>query len=87
MTADNLAKNPAPWKERLRPDALALDQALKLVKNGLPVFPCNADKRPTLAGGFKNASKDATEVRDLWRRGPGRTDRRSNRGSVGSFRY
>jgi Bifunctional DNA primase/polymerase, N-terminal len=76
MTGDNLAnKNgngkPAPWQERLHPDATALDQALGLIKNGLPVFPCKADKRPTLAGGFKNASKDADAVRDLWQRGPG----------------
>jgi Bifunctional DNA primase/polymerase, N-terminal len=62
---------PAPWQERLQPAAIALDQALVLAKAGLPVFPCTEEKRPTLAGGFKNASKDAAVVRDLWQRGPG----------------
>ena len=80
MKADYLANknvigkpsdDPAPWQERRRPDVVALDQALKLAGHGLPVFPCNADKRPTLAGGFKNASKNPAEVRDLWQRGPG----------------
>lgn len=33
----------------------------------LPVFPCLADKRPACAHGFKEATTDARQIRDLFR--------------------
>ena len=49
----------------------ALARALKLADWGLPVFPCAATKRPTCPHGFKEATRDATAVRALWRDHPG----------------
>ncbi len=36
------------------------------VKIGLPVFPCNAKKRPACANGFKDAETDAERIKDLF---------------------
>ena len=46
----------------------ALQAALELARTGVAVFPCAHNKRPCTAHGFYNASKDASEVRELWRR-------------------
>jgi hypothetical protein len=51
--------------------AAALRAALDLAGDGYAVFPVNTEKRPTLKGGFHNATSDPDAVRDLWRRGPG----------------
>jgi hypothetical protein len=51
--------------------ATALRAALDLAGDGYAVFPVNTEKRPTLKGGFHNATSDPDAVRDLWRRGPG----------------
>ena len=49
----------------------ALTKALKLADWGLPVFLCAATKRPTCPHGFKEATRDATALRALWREYPG----------------
>jgi Bifunctional DNA primase/polymerase, N-terminal len=46
-------------------------QALALINQGLPCFPCRADKRPVTARGFKDATCDRNVVHELWRRYPG----------------
>lgn len=38
---------------------------------GFPVFPCRSDKRPTVEGGFRTASRDPAEIDALWRHRPG----------------
>jgi hypothetical protein len=45
--------------------------ALALAATGLPVFPCNADKRPAIpkakgGNGFHDASTDPDRIRELW---------------------
>jgi hypothetical protein len=55
-----------------RPGAsTSLAWALMLAEEGLPCFPCGADKRPATPRSFKNATCDRDTVRELWRRYPG----------------
>ena len=49
----------------------ALTAALELARTGLAVFPCASNKKPCTPHGFYNASKDASEVRELWHRHAG----------------
>jgi hypothetical protein len=51
-----------------RVDILA--EALALAREGFAVFPLKG-KRPTLDGGFKNATTEEGEVRTLWAKGRG----------------
>lgn len=44
-----------------------LDDALALARQ-IPVFPCNADKRPLDTGGFHTATQDAAQVRAAFAR-------------------
>lgn len=44
--------------------------AIKLASCGLPVFPCDRDKKPLCAHGFKDASTDADQVRVWWEQYP-----------------
>jgi hypothetical protein len=44
--------------------------ALKLARKGVPVFPCDADKRPLTPHGFKDASADGNLVGEWWMRWP-----------------
>ena len=44
------------------------EQALQV---GLPVFPLNADKKPTCPHGFKDAELEKTKIYDLFRQYPG----------------
>jgi hypothetical protein len=44
--------------------------ALGLVRRGVPVFPCKADKSPRTASGFKDATTDEIQVKHWWRRWP-----------------
>jgi hypothetical protein len=46
-------------------------QALALVQEGLPCFPCQDDKRPASPHGFRDATCDQDQLRELWRRYPG----------------
>jgi bifunctional DNA primase/polymerase-like protein len=46
-----------------------LDAAIKLAAR-LPIFPCDNDKRPFTAHGFKDASTDPTIIRGWWERWP-----------------
>jgi hypothetical protein len=48
-----------------------LDKAILLAQRGLPVFFCGRSKRPTLEGGFHNATADASAVRLLYEKAPG----------------
>jgi len=44
--------------------------ALTLAERGVPVFPCNAQKRPLTEHGFKDASRDPDQIRAWWRATP-----------------
>ena len=52
-----------------------LNEALRLAKQGTPVFPCKPDKRPfyqlgTLENGHKAATTDEDQIRKWWTRWP-----------------
>jgi RecA-family ATPase len=44
--------------------------ALKLVRSGLPVFPCKRDKKPFVKGGFKAATTDPKQIKAWWKAHP-----------------
>jgi bifunctional DNA primase/polymerase-like protein len=41
-------------------------EALKLAREGIPIFPCGAGKRPLIQHGFKAASADPDQVHLWW---------------------
>jgi hypothetical protein len=49
----------------------ALDNALAVAAEGYPCFPCTTNKRPATPHGFRDAARDPTALRALWRRYPG----------------
>jgi hypothetical protein len=51
--------------------ACSLGNALTLVAEGRPCFPCGLGKRPTSPHGFLNASTDPVALRKLWEKYPG----------------
>jgi hypothetical protein len=61
----------SPASNKSKPSAgTPLDYALQLARNGIPVFPCRADKSPRVAGGFKVATTDEVMIRGWWGRFP-----------------
>jgi hypothetical protein len=48
-----------------------LDKAIRLAACGLPAFFCGRSKRPTLEGGFHNATTDAAALKLLYDKAPG----------------
>ena len=58
----------AAWQDRANPIRAALEEALRL---NMPAFPCLPDKRPATPSGFKDATADPDELRQLWRQYPG----------------
>lgn len=52
--------------ERNDPDALCR-AAIELIKRGVPVFPCKANKAPGIADGFRGASDDPDLIVRQWR--------------------
>jgi hypothetical protein len=47
-----------------------LNCALRLARKNIPVFPCNADKTPRIAGGFKSATCFSDQITSWWRQWP-----------------
>lgn len=50
--------------------AMLCAAALAYASRGWAVFPCGRDKKPLIAGGFKNASTNPQQIREWWRRWP-----------------
>ena len=44
--------------------------AIEYALEGIPVFPCRADKRPLTPNGFKDATTDPAIIEDWWQRFP-----------------
>jgi len=59
------------WEDRANPVRMALERALELASNGIPVFPCLANKRPACVHGFKQATSSSDKVQQLWHACPG----------------
>jgi hypothetical protein len=50
---------------------MKFEAALKLASRNHAVFPCSSEtKAPLIAGGFKNATTDATVIKNWWRQYP-----------------
>jgi hypothetical protein len=49
----------------------AIAEALRLCPYQTPSFPCLADKRPACPHGFKDATADPGQLKELWRQFPG----------------
>ena len=68
---DTLTTDRAPWQDRANPVRMALEQALDLAAQGIPVFPCLPSKRPACPHGFKQAAAESSAVEKLWKSSPG----------------
>jgi hypothetical protein len=58
----------AAWQDRANPTRAALEEALRL---GMPAFPCLPNKKPATPNGFKDATADPGQLKQLWRQYPG----------------
>jgi hypothetical protein len=47
-----------------------LEAALSYGSDGIPVFPCNADKKPLTKNGFKEATVDCSQITQWWTKWP-----------------
>lgn len=47
-----------------------LSKALRVVEKGVPIFPCNKDKRPLCEHGFKDATTNAWQIKVWWKKWP-----------------
>jgi hypothetical protein len=47
-----------------------LEAALSYGSDGIPVFPCNADKKPLTKNGFKDATVDCNQITQWWTKWP-----------------
>jgi hypothetical protein len=47
-----------------------LTHALRYATKGKPVFPCNISKEPMTARGFKDATRDADQIKAWWQKDP-----------------
>jgi Bifunctional DNA primase/polymerase, N-terminal len=61
----NAKRNSPPLQTRSAP-ASNLEHAFYLARNHIPVFPCNDDKTPRTANGFKDATTDERKIRRWW---------------------
>jgi hypothetical protein len=50
--------------------SVVLEAALHYAGRGIPVFPCNIQKRPLTVHGFKDASTDKAQIRAWWEQHP-----------------
>jgi hypothetical protein len=50
--------------------SVVLEAALHYAGRGIPVFPCNIQKRPLTVQGFKDASTDKAQIRAWWEQHP-----------------
>lgn len=46
------------------------DIALTYARKGIPVFPCNSNKRPVTKNGFLDATTDEKQIKSWWRKNP-----------------
>jgi len=49
---------------------MMLDAAIDYVRAGLPIFPVRRDKQPYTPHGFKDATKDESQIVDWWKQWP-----------------
>lgn len=63
--AQSLPQQPPPPAPE--PSSLT-EAALSIASEGLPVFPCNAAKKPLVEHGFKDATCDPAKIREMFAR-------------------
>jgi len=52
-------------------DSQVILAALSYAKKGIPVFPCNREKKPITEHGFLDASTDEDQIKGWWSQNPG----------------
>ena len=70
-TATGAEDAKSGWTTHLKhSDETLLAKALRLSAEGIPVFPCGANKAPLTPHGFKNAACDEDRIRRWWAHAP-----------------